>query len=150
MICPIVWLGAILVVLLNALPYGQRRRGRDPSAGGAAAETAPEEPAQETAEVEDAEQPVETAGAAASEPQALGEPRFWIYENWRATPHRAKIHLASCMYCNDGRGANPERESSGANDRWRGPFRTVEEAVEAAQGLDMPHSPCGHCRSYQL
>ena len=149
MICPIVWLGAILVVLMKALSYDPRRRGRDRPAGGAGTETAPEEPAPETAEVEAVERPVETGGAAESEPRARGEAFYWIYENRAASPHRAKIHLGSCMYCNDGRGVNPDRESSGDNDRWRGPFRTAEDAVEAAQGLDMPCSPCGRCRSYE-
>lgn len=148
MICPIVWLGAFLVVLLNALSYRPRRRGKDHPAKAAGTETALEEPAQETVEVGEVEEPVEPGGAAESEPQAQGEARYWFYENWRTSPHHAKIHLASCMYCNDGRGVNPERESSGDDVRWHGPFRTVEEALEVARDLGLPYSPCGRCRPY--
>jgi F-type H+-transporting ATPase subunit beta len=67
---------------------------------------------------------------------------YYVYENW--TVKKARIHLASCSYCNDGRGIH-----LGAGDRngqWYGPFHTFQEAHEAANETGQPVSRCKVCR----
>ena len=33
-----------------------------------------------------------------------GQMTYYIYENWQAGPHKAKIHQSSCGHCNGGLG----------------------------------------------
>ena len=50
---------------------------------------------------------------------------YWVYENW--VHDKAIVHKASCSYCNEGRGMHPD--SSEDHGKWRGPFRTREDAL---------------------
>jgi F-type H+-transporting ATPase subunit beta len=66
---------------------------------------------------------------------------FYIYENWRAGPHKAVIHHGSCGYCNEGegkaRGYNP------GNANWHGPFSTLNEARQASASMHViEHKEC--------
>src|SRR5712692_6747608 len=58
---------------------------------------------------------------------------FYIYENWQAGPHKTVIHEGSCASCNEGTGR------AGGYDRrhasWHGPYRTLEDAREAASAV---------------
>jgi len=66
---------------------------------------------------------------------------YYVYENW--TVKKAKIHLASCCYCNYGRGIHPN--ASNRNGQWRGPFYTFQEAHEVAHRIGQPVSRCKAC-----
>ncbi len=68
---------------------------------------------------------------------------FWVYENRIAK--RARIHLASCRYCNDGAGLGGD--TSNDDDEWRGPFASFDAAHEAAVALPYKDvRPCGVCK----
>lgn len=66
---------------------------------------------------------------------------YYVYDNW--TINKARVHHASCSYCNDGRGihSNP----SGKNSKWHGPFDTVTEADAKAHSLRRVITD--HCKS---
>lgn len=68
---------------------------------------------------------------------------YYIYENWRAEGHKARIHLSSCPYCNDGEGFHPG--ASDQNGKWHGPLRTFQSAREAAQDIGARVRQCRHC-----
>lgn len=68
---------------------------------------------------------------------------YWIYENWTAE-HKAVLHVASCPFCNEGRGVHPG--SGNRNGRWHGPYSTVESAAQAAERTGRPVRRCGHCK----
>ncbi len=68
---------------------------------------------------------------------------FWVYEN--KIGKRARIHLATCRYCNDGQGVGGDQSND--DDEWHGPFSSFEAAD--AKATDLPHSdvrPCGVCK----
>ncbi len=66
-------------------------------------------------------------------PKTLGE--WWVYDDWAAKPTRAKVHKATCSYCNHGKGVNPDKTPEG--DRtWRGPYLTWRKAWKSAQQLE--------------
>ena len=44
--------------------------------------------------------------------------RFWVYEN--KISKRARIHLSTCRYCNDGQGVGGDKSND--DDEWHGPF----------------------------
>lgn len=68
---------------------------------------------------------------------------YWIYENWRAHGHVAKVHSAYCSHCKGGVGQAGGTDP--ANGRWLGPFATLQsaEAAGARTGSDVRR--CGHC-----
>lgn len=68
---------------------------------------------------------VATALPAPSEP-------YYIYDD--ASHARARIHRASCRFCNDGEGTRPGEPTTG---EWRGPFDDLAAAETAAQALDL-------------
>lgn len=69
---------------------------------------------------------------------------FYIYENWQAGPHKAKIHRASCAYCNDGRGRAGGYDP--AHGKWHGPFSTLSQARAFQVRMRVrDRSDCGHC-----
>ena len=68
---------------------------------------------------------------------------YYVYENWRADGHKAKIHLATCPYCNDGKGIHPG--SSNKNGQWHGPYNDFQFASDKAQRVGTNVSVCKHC-----
>jgi len=68
---------------------------------------------------------------------------YFVYENWVAEGHKARIHFAHCSFCNYGKGMhNTENEAHG---RWLGPFSSFEKAFEVATGTGGNVSKCKHC-----
>jgi hypothetical protein len=55
---------------------------------------------------------------------------FWVYQNWRASGHKAVVHRASCAFCSAGRGLAGGTRSD--NGRWVGPHPSEEVAKAAA------------------
>lgn len=72
--------------------------------------------------------------------------KFFVYENWRAGPHKAKIHKGDCKFCNHGKGIHAM--AGDENGTWHGPFDTVQEAINAAHQTGGHVSPCGICVPY--
>lgn len=70
------------------------------------------------------------------------EIKFWIYENWNTSGHRARIHKATCKYCLIN-GNIPKQSTKGS--LWRGPFNTFEEATNYAKQLGAKVSGCRKC-----
>ena len=69
-------------------------------------------------------------------------PEYWVYENW--TVRRARMHMAGCSFCNNGKGFR--QEDSGRNGRWLGPFAERKAAVAALEGTGQPdRAPCAVC-----
>ena len=60
---------------------------------------------------------------------------FYIYENWRAGPHKAVIHRGFCGYCNDGKGRAGGYDPR--NAKWHGPYVTLEDAQNASKALSV-------------
>jgi 4-hydroxy-tetrahydrodipicolinate synthase len=58
---------------------------------------------------------------------------FYIYENWAAGPHKIVLHRGACGQCSHGKGRPAGHDVNRA--RWHGPYATVAQAREAAQGL---------------
>jgi hypothetical protein len=69
---------------------------------------------------------------------------YWIYENWRANGHTARLHDAICPHCKNGKGNHPG--SGDENGAWHGPFDTVEAAEYVGNGLGATVSRCKFCR----
>ena len=70
---------------------------------------------------------------------------FYVYENWQAGPHKAVIHLDSCVYCNDGKGKAGGYDLSHA--QWHGPFKNIDEAKKYSlklKGVKIRKN-CGYC-----
>lgn len=58
--------------------------------------------------------------------RTVGQPfskGYWVYED--DPTNRARVHKATCRFCNQGRGLHGSRF---ADNRWHGPFLTREEA----------------------
>jgi hypothetical protein len=68
---------------------------------------------------------------------------YWVYENWRAAGHVAKVHQAVCGHCNDGRGQHGGTHPS--NGRWHGPYESGITAMLAARGLGAFAMYCKNC-----
>lgn len=69
-------------------------------------------------------------------------PGYWVYENW--THRRARMHVAGCSFCNEGRGV--QKDDSGRNGRWFGPFAEGEAAYAALQNTAQPdRALCSVC-----
>lgn len=70
---------------------------------------------------------------------------YFIYENWRAA-RKAKIHMASCSFCNNGMGRVKDKRHGDENGKWPGPYQTFAEAYKIACSLpNREVSECGHC-----
>jgi len=67
---------------------------------------------------------------------------YWVYHNTRARGNRARIHDASCRYCNDGRGQRGG--TAEANGKWLGPYSALEDALACARGTGADAILCGH------
>ena len=67
---------------------------------------------------------------------------YWVYENW--THKRARVHMADCSHCNDGKGTQPS--DSGQNGKWYGPFNERDAAFEKAKMTRQKDTKGrGHC-----
>lgn len=67
---------------------------------------------------------------------------YWVYENY--VHQYAKIHRASCSFCNYGRGLHPDRTDD--NSRWLGPFDRIDDALDAAKSTRQTEvNRCGSC-----
>ncbi len=64
---------------------------------------------------------------------------FWVYENW--THDRARIHRASCGYCNDGEGMHAV--TGNENGHWL-PF---DSYYDARASVAMRRPDAGDCRA---
>lgn len=70
---------------------------------------------------------------------------FFVYENWRAGPHHAKVHLSRCGACNNGQGMHGGTEPT--NGQWHGPYSTHASAWADATRLASPRvTNCGLCK----
>ena len=67
---------------------------------------------------------------------------LWVYENW--THEKAVIHKGDCSYCKHGNGLHGT--SGNGNDKWHGPFSSLEDAQKMAEktGRKVKKS-CGIC-----
>jgi hypothetical protein len=72
----------------------------------------------------------------------------WIYENWQAHGHRAKVHRAECSFCNSGQGLHPGAGSE--HGKWHGPFPDAERATEAARATGAEVTHCLRCKPGRL
>ena len=66
---------------------------------------------------------------------------YWIYED--VVTNRARVHESTCPYCKDGQGTRGSRLS---NNRWHGPYTTLDEATSVALKMERRDTKgCGHC-----
>ena len=69
---------------------------------------------------------------------------FWVYEN--KIRNRARIHVNTCRYCNDGKGVGGAADNVEA-DEWHGPFNAFADADAKASSLGRKDvAPCGACK----
>lgn len=68
---------------------------------------------------------------------------YYVYENWRVRPHKARIHLANCRHCNHGAGITTGTHPD--NGKWHGPYTTLRNARIAAQKTGGRVSRCMIC-----
>lgn len=68
---------------------------------------------------------------------------FYVYENWQAEGHKARVHFHSCPWCKSGRGIYPH--ASKRNGRWHGPFSSLSGALSAASRTGARVSRCKKC-----
>ena len=57
--------------------------------------------------------------------------RYWVYED--DPTNKAMVHEDSCRFCNYGNGVRGRRLS---DNRWHGPFGSVEEAFAKARATN--------------
>jgi len=69
--------------------------------------------------------------------------KYYVYENWQAEGHKAKIHFANCSFCKNGKGIHPNAGED--NGQWHGPFDTFQVAVNAANSTGGRISKCKFC-----
>ncbi len=69
---------------------------------------------------------------------------YFIYENWVAEGHKARIHSGDCPYCNFGKGIH--HIDNMTNGRWLGPFENFEEVFRVATETGGHVSRCKHCK----
>ena len=66
---------------------------------------------------------------------------WWVYED--DAPSWVRVHRAICAHCNDGRGRYVTRRP---DNRWHGPFPTMQEAIDKALGTGKRDvKGCGTC-----
>ncbi len=88
--------------------------------------------------VESFEPPVPTRTVPPDSPAAI---RHWVYED--DPTDKAIIHKSTCGHCNDGRGRKASRLS---DNRWHGPFASLQEAIDMALGTRRKTvRTCGAC-----
>ena len=50
---------------------------------------------------------------------------YYVYENWVANGHTARIHKAECSFCNSGKGIHDTHNVE--HGQWHGPFSVIED-----------------------
>ena len=65
---------------------------------------------------------------------------YYIYENWQADHHKARIHFANCRSCNNGKGVHST--ASEEHGKWIGPCETYEAALTTAVATGGQVSKC--------
>ena len=75
---------------------------------------------------------------------------FWVYEDWKAGPHMARIHRGNCAFCNDGKGEVSADQLKDA--KWHGPFDSIGQATIALVKLEgvIERSECPCVRTERL
>ena len=68
---------------------------------------------------------------------------YYVYENWRAGPHKAVIHQGKCGFCNNGAGQRGGTHPK--HGRWHGPFPTAAAAKPYAGTLAAGIVVSQHC-----
>ncbi len=71
---------------------------------------------------------------------------YFIYENWVAEGHKARIHFGHCSYCNFGQGMH--KTENEINGRWLGPYNNFQEAFDTATETGGHVSNCKHCNPH--
>lgn len=89
--------------------------------------------------------PEQEAPEDAAPPSAEETVAYWVYED-RPT-NRARIHRATCRFCNDGTGLHGSRLP---DNRWIGPLESSERALEVALDTERKDiAECKFCRPLQ-
>ena len=68
---------------------------------------------------------------------------FYIYENWQAHGHQARIHIGECSFCHNGKGNHPG--SSEEHGKWIGPFFSFDDVKKGAEKTGAKVSACKKC-----
>jgi hypothetical protein len=67
---------------------------------------------------------------------------YYVYENWRAKGHAAKVHVGSCGFCKYGKGLSTGTRSD--NGKWHGPVASLSAAKSAVPGVVATVCKCVH------
>ena len=54
---------------------------------------------------------------------------YFLYENWRAGPHKAVLHDGACRFCKGGRGLRGGTDPK--HGKWHEPFLSLQDARTA-------------------
>lgn len=68
---------------------------------------------------------------------------YYVYENWVANGHKARVHQADCSFCQRGKGVHVQ--DGAQTGKWHGPFDEISEADEAAVATGGVTSHCKRC-----
>ena len=68
---------------------------------------------------------------------------YYIYENWVAHGHVAKIHKGDCSFCNEGKGIHGT--DNRRHGQWLGPYTSFTDALQAAKKTRADISTCKVC-----
>ena len=68
---------------------------------------------------------------------------YYMYENWTAEGHKARLHVGDCSFCKNGMGIHPD--AGERNGKWHGPFTEYDQAMQAAQATGGNVSNCQRC-----
>ena len=71
---------------------------------------------------------------------------FFVYENWIAKGHYAKVHRGACGCCNGGQGLTTGTRAD--NGKWLDPYQSFEEAWEIAISTEAEASVFGNCLKF--
>jgi hypothetical protein len=73
----------------------------------------------------------------------LGDITYLVYENWQADK-KVVVHKNDCSYLKDG--LDRLEDYTGTNDRWYGPFKSLNEAITFATLFpNRKLKLCKHC-----
>jgi hypothetical protein len=69
--------------------------------------------------------------------------QYYIYENWQAHGHVARIHRAECSFCNFGKGFHCTDNVE--HGRWLGPYKSLAEVYQKVNHPGINVSNCKIC-----